>query len=223
MQCPNCESIIPDNSNFCGACGANLSSPPTQPENKKFTFFKGPTDGGKGYAAVMTALMVFPATLCIALDLIFHKNDGWCTYVVGALIVTWIVSVFPVLRLTPAPVTALICLFSVLSYVAYIIGKTGQIYWFYKVGLPLFILAALFISIDAALLGAGKLKGLHALSLVSVEIAVYLIAIEATVDTLLFNMVTIRWSAIAACFFISAVALFEAFQYVIKLMKKNKR
>ena len=109
-----------------------------------------------------------------------------------------------------------------LSYVAYIIGKTGQIFWFYKVGLPLFILAAVFISIDAALLGAGKLKGLHALSLVSIEIAVYLIAIEATVDMLLFNMVTIRWSAIVACFFISAVALFEAFQYVIKLMKKNK-
>lgn len=223
MQCPNCNSIIPDNSKFCGNCGSNLASPPVQPANKKPAFFKGPTDGGKGYAAVMTALMVFPATLCIALDLVFHKNDGWCTYVVGALIVAWIVSVFPVLRITPAPVTALICLFSVLSYVAYIIGKTGHIFWFYKVGLPLFILAAIFISVDAALLGAGKLKGLHALSLVSVEIAVYLIAIEATVDMLLFNMVTIRWSAIVACFFISAVALFEAFQYVIKLMKKNKR
>lgn len=221
MQCPNCNHTNPDNSNFCSGCGANLTSAPST-TNKKFTFFKGPTDGGKGYAAVMTALMVFPATLCIALDLVFHKNDGWCTYVVGALIVAWIVSVFPALRLTPAPVTALICLFSVLAYVAYIIGKAGQIFWFYKVGLPLFILAAVFISVDAALLGAGKLKGLHALSLVSIEIAVYLIAIEATVDMLLFNMVTIRWSAIVACFFISAVALFEAFQYVIKLMKKNK-
>lgn len=222
MQCPNCNSIIPDNSKFCGNCGADLASPPTKKENKSFAFFKGPTDGAKGYAAVMSALMVFPAALCIALDLVFHKNDGWCTYVVGALIVTWIVSVFPALRITPAPVTALICLFSVLSYVAYIIGKTGQIFWFYKVGLPLFILAALFISIDAALIGSGKLKGLHLLSVVSVEIAVYLIAIEATVDMLLFNMVTIRWSAIVSCFFISAVALFEAFQYVIRLMKKNK-
>lgn len=221
MQCPNCNHTNPDNSNFCSGCGANLTSAP-QTANKKFTFFKGPTDGGKGYAAVMTALMVFPATLCIALDLVFHKNDGWCTYVVGALIVAWIVSVFPALRVTPAPVTALICLFSVLSYVAYIIGKTGEIYWFYKVGLPLFILAAVFISVDAALIGAGKLKGLHTLSLVSVEIAVYLVAIEATVDMLLYNMITIRWSAIVACFFISAVAFFEAFQYVIKLIKKNK-
>lgn len=222
MQCPKCRSMIPDGSKFCNSCGADLTGS-SKPQNKKFVFFKGPSDGGKGYAAVMTALMVFPATLCVALDLVFHKNDGWCTYVVGALIVAWIVSVFPALRITPAPITALICLFSVLSYVAYIIGKTSQFYWFYKVGLPLFILAAIFISIDATLIGAGKCKGLHMLSLLSIEVAVYLVAIEATVDMLLFNEIAIRWSAISACFFISAVALFEAFHYVFKLMKKNKK
>ncbi len=222
MQCPNCGRIIPDNSYFCNGCGANLSSVQPQPSAKKSSFFKGPTNGAKSYAAIMTALMVFPATLCVALDLIFDKNNGWCTYVVGALIVAWIVSVFPALRITPAPLTALICLFSILAYLAYIIGRTGEITWFYKVGLPLFILAAIFISIDAALLGAGKLKGLHALSIVSLEIAAYLVAIEATVDSLLFNMITIRWSAILACFFISAVALFEAIQYAIKLSKNKK-
>lgn len=158
MQCPKCNNTIPDNSKFCNSCGANLTASPT-PKNKKFQFFKGPSDGGKGYAAIMTALMVFPATLCVAIDLVFHKNDGWCTYVVGAIIVAWIVSVFPALRITPAPITALICMFSALSYVAYIIGKTGQIHWFYKVGLPLFILATIFISVDATLIGAGKFKG----------------------------------------------------------------
>ena len=222
MQCPKCNAVNSDNAKFCNNCGASLTASPA-PQNKKLQFFKGPSDGGKGYAAIMTALMVFPATLCVAIDLVFHKNDGWCTYVVGAIIVAWIVSVFPALRITPAPITALICMFSVLSYMAYIIGKAGEIHWFYKVGLPLFILAAVFISVDATLIGAGKFKGLHMLSLVSVEIAVYLVAIEATVDMLLFNEITIRWSAIVACFFISAVALFEAFQYVLKLMKKNKK
>lgn len=222
MQCPNCNNTIPDNSKFCNSCGASLGSS-SKPHNKKLAFFKGPSDSGKGYAAVMTALMVFPATLSVAIDLVFHRNDGWCTYVVGALIVAWIVSVFPALRITPAPITALISLFSVLLYAAYIIGKSSQLYWLYKVGLPLFILAAVFISIDATLLGAGKCKGLHMLSVISVETAIFLVAIEATVDMLMFNEITIRWSAIVSCFFISAVALFEAFQYVMKLFKKNKK
>ena len=222
MQCPKCNTVNPDNAKSCNSCGASLTASP-KPKNKSLTFFKGPTDGGKGYAAVMTALMVFPSTLCVAIDLVFHKNDGWCTYVVGAIIVAWIVSVFPALRITPAPITALICLFSVLSYVAYIIGRVGEIQWFYKVGLPLFILAAIFISVDATLIGAGKFKGLHMLSLISVEIAIFLVAIEATADMLVFNEITIRWSAIVACFFISAVALFEAIHYVLKLMKKNKK
>ncbi len=219
MICPNCGRNIPDDSSFCSGCGTNLAAPDAG--NKKLQFFKGPTDKGKGYAAIMTALMVFPATFCIAVDLIFTRSNGWCGYVVGALIVTWILSVFPVLRITPVPVTALIGLFSVLSYLAYIIGQTGHITWYYKVGIPLFVLGAIFISVDSALFGADKLKGLHALSLISLEIAVYLIAIEITVDNLLFNMVTIRWSAILACFFVSAVALIEAVNYVIKLYKKK--
>ncbi len=219
MICPKCGRNISDDSSFCSGCGSNLTDPKSGKKN--FGFLKGPSDKAKGYAAIMTALMVFPATFCVALDLIFTRSNGWCGYVVGALIVAWVLSVFPVLRVTPAPVTALICLFSLLSYLAYIIGQTGHITWYYKVGIPLFVLGAIFISVDSALFGAGKLKGLHALSVVCLEAAVYLIAIEITVDNLLFNMVTIRWSAIWACFFVSAVALIEAVNYVIKLAKKK--
>lgn len=222
MICPYCKKYIPDSSKFCPECGSVIS-PDAKPATKKqMSFFKGPTDSGKGYAAIATALMVFPAMLSIAIDFVFRHNDGWSAYVVGALIVAWICSVFPALRITPAPVTALISMFSILAYVGFIISKTARFEWIYKVGLPLFILAALFISIDSALLGSGKVKGLHFLSILSVELAVYLIAIEATVDTMLFNMITLRWSVIVACFFISAVALFEAIQYALKLLKNRK-
>ncbi len=219
MICPNCGKVVPDNSSFCSGCGANLAAPSSSGEKKKF--FKGPSNKSKGYAAIMTALMVFPATFCIAIDLIFTRHNGWCGYVVGALVVAWVLSVFPVLRVTPAPVTAMICLFTSLSYLAYIIGQTGHATWYYKVGVPLFVLGAIFISVDSALFGAGKLKGLHVLSVILIEMAVYLVAIEITVDNLLFDMVTIRWSAILACFFVSAVALTEAVSYVIRLSKKK--
>lgn len=220
MLCPYCKKEIPDASKFCPNCGSVIVV--EEAPKKKRSIVKGPSDGGKGFAAIATALMVFPATLSVAIDLVFHRSDGWSAYVVGALIVAWICSVFPALRITPAPVSALIAMFSILAYISFIISKNAQLVWLYKVGLPLFILAAIFISVDAALLSSGKVKGLHFLSVLSVEIAVYLVAIEATVDTLLFNMVTLRWSIIVACFFISAVALFEAVQYALKLLKNRK-
>jgi hypothetical protein len=219
MLCPYCKNEIPDSSKFCPDCGSVIVVEKTP---KKKTRIKGPSDFGKGFSAIATALMVFPATLSVAIDLVFHSNDGWSAYVVGALIVAWLCSVFPALRITPAPVSALIAMFSVLAYISFIISKNAQLVWLYKVGLPLFILAAIFIAVDSALLSSGKVKGLHFLSVLSVEVAVYLLAIEATVDTLLYNMITLRWSIIVACIFISAVALFEAVQYSLKLLKNRK-
>lgn len=220
MLCPYCKQKILDSSKFCPECGSVIVIEAETP--KKKPRIKGPSAFGKGFSAIATALMVFPATLSVAIDLVFHHSDGWSAYVVGALIVAWLCSVFPALRITPAPVSALIAMFSVLAYISFIISKNAQLTWLYKVGLPLFILAAIFIAADAAMLSSGKIKGLHFLSVLSVEIAIFFVAIEATVDTLLFNMITLRWSIIVACFFISAVALFEAIQYSLKLLKNRK-
>ena len=223
MFCPHCNQAIPDGSKFCSCCGGVIPYTATPAETNKFKFFKGPTDGGKSYAAIMTALMVLPATLSIALDMIFHHSDGWSSYVVATLIAGWVVIVFPALRITPAPVTALICLFSLLAYIAFLVGKSDQATWFYQVGLPLFIVAAIFISVDSALLGAGKVKGLHFMSLLSIEVSLFFIASEIAIDAYKFGMIELGWSAVIACFCISAVALYEAISYSVNIKKKKRK
>ena len=221
MFCPNCNQYIPDNSNFCNLCGSNLSGQPSA--GKKLKFFKGPTDGGKSFAAIMTALMIFPATLSIALDMIIHIHDGWSTYVVATLITAWVIIVFPVLRITPAPVTALICLFSLFAYIAFIIGRKVEGAWFNEIILPLYAMAAIFISADSALIGAGKVKGLHFMSLLSVEAAIFFIVSEMIIDNFKFGEITLGWSAIIGCFCISAVALYEAINYSVNIAKKRRK
>lgn len=217
---------------FCTKCGTQLTEDgkcpncdtvPAEPvkteegDGKKYRKIGGIDKQTKNYAALLTAFLVFPSSLSIAIDLSFHRYDFWFGYVVGALIVVWICAVLPVLNITPAPVTALICFASIMGYVSYIVYKTGHIEWLFQRALPLVILFALFVAIDAMLL-AKKVEWMKVMGCISFEMGVYLIAIEATYTRALTNL---HWSPILACGFISVAAVFLAFSYVKTNGKKK--
>ena len=214
MFCSKCGREIPEGG-VCPVCSPAAASAPVAPAAKKKNV--GITDSAKKYAALLTAAMVFPATISTAIDLSFHRYDFWFGYVVGALIVAWVCAVLPVLKITPAPVTAVICFTSIMGYTFFIIQKTGHLEWLYQRALPLFILFALFVAADAAAIGSKKVNGLGLASMVSFEIGVYLIAIEAFATKSLENL---HWSPIFACGFISVAAVFLAFGYIGKINKK---
>ena len=229
MNCYKGGATIPEGNAFCGNCGAAapiVPSPDETPEpengggNGRGRFLKSPGKKAKSYAAIATALMVFPASICGVIDLLFHANDGWSLYVIGGLLVAWMVSVFPVLSITPAPVTALLSFFSIMTYVLLLVGKEGFTERFFQVGLPLMVLMAIFVAVDSALASAGKLKGLHMISVVSLETVIYMVVAEIAFDLQKRGVIDLRWSLIVACFFISAIAIAEAVSYVWKINKK---
>ncbi len=228
MYCQNCGKQLPDGVTVCPDCTANEAPqveaiPVNQqaaPQPEKKPLFKTPGKMSKSYAAIFTALLVFPSTICIAIDVAFDRYDYWFGYVVGALFVTWVISVLPVLRVTPPVVTALICFGSVTGYVYYILSKTDWFDWLPEFILPMFVLTAAFIAIDSALIGSKKIRGLHVLSLIALECAIYLIAWEVIIDNLRFGSIDLGWSLILSCGFISVVAVLEAFSYVGKINKK---
>lgn len=219
MYCSKCGRQLPDGTVNCPNCDPIVVNPEPQAQQKA-PLFKAPGKGSKSYAALFTALLVFPATICTAIDLAFDRYDYWFGYVVGALLVTWVIAVLPVLRITPPFVTALICFGAIVSYVFYIVHKTGHFMWLSKFALPMFILTAAFIAMDVALIGAKRIKGLHILSLLSVEGAAYLVCLEATLDNWINGVVDLKWSLILACGFISVVAVLEAFSYIGRINKK---
>lgn len=215
MFCPKCGAQHPDGSVVCTQCGAELP----RAEGKQ-RIFNAPSKGSKSYAALFTAFLVFPASICTAIDLVFHRHDYWFGYVVGALIVAWVIFVLPALKITPSFVTGLICFGTILCYIAYIAGKTGHVDWLSKVALPMIILIAAFISMDVALIGGKRVKGLHIFSLLSAQTVAYLICLEATLDNLKMGEIELGWSLIIACGFISVIAVMEAFSYVGRINKK---
>ena len=82
------------------------------------------------------------------------------------------------------------------------------------------ILTAAFISLDVALIGSKKVKGLHVLSMLALECALYLVSWEVIVDNMKYGTIDLGWSLILSCGFISVVAVFEAFSYVGRINKK---
>lgn len=217
MYCSKCGRQLPDGTVNCPDCDPIVIN--SQPQTKE-PFFKPAGKGSKSYAALFTALLVFPATICTAIDLAFDKYDYWFGYVVGALIVTWVIAVLPVLKITPPFVTAFICFGSIVGYTLYIAYKSGHFEWLSGFILPMFILTAAFIAADVSLIGSKRIKGLHIFSLLSLECAIYLVCLEATLDNAFNGVVDLKWSLILACGFVSVVAVLEAFSYIGRINKK---
>ncbi len=222
MYCSNCGKQLPDGVTVCSDCNPapQVQAEKVESVKEKTPVFKMPSKGSRSYAALFTALLVFPATICTAIDLAFDKYDYWFGYVVGAIIVTWVLAVLPVLKITSPFVTALICFGAIVGYTFFIAGKTGHFEWLSQFALPMFILTAAFIAMDVALIGAKRIKGLHVLSLLSGQAAIYLVALEATIDNLINGAIDLKWSLILACGFISIIAVLEAFSYIGRINKK---
>lgn len=212
MYCSNCGTKCDENGN-CPNCGV----PHVEAEKVNKKEKKGLSKGSRSYAALLTALLVFPATVSVAIDLSFSKYDYWCGYVVGALLVFWVCAVLPALKITPAPITALICFTSIVGYVFFVCRKLGWFEWLFQKALPLFILFALFVAIDVALFGGKKVPGLTGGAIVMGEIAAYLIAIELVCRD---RPINFHLLPIFACGFISVAAVLIAFQYIGKINKK---
>lgn len=219
MYCSKCGKQLPDGVTACPDCDPVVEQVYPKPESKQH-IFKMPGKGSKSYAALVTAFMVFPASICIAIDLAFDKYDYWFGYVVGALIVSWVVSVLPVLKVTPPAVTALICFGAIIGYAYYIMSKTDMFDWLPQFVLPMFILAAAFVAMDIALIGGRRIKGLHIFSMLSLQSAAFLVCWEIAWDNFRRGEIELQWSLILACGFISVIAVLEAFNYVFKINKK---
>ena len=221
MYCSKCGRQLPDGTVNCPDCDPIVvnTQPQTQTQTKE-PFFRPAGKGSKSYAALFTALLVFPATICTAIDLAFDRYDYWFGYVVGALIVTWVIAVLPVLKITSPAVTALICFGTIIGYTYFIMSKTEFFNWLPKFLLPIYILTAAFIALDVALIGGKKITGLRTISLLSLECALYLIGWEVVYDNAKFGSIDLGWSLILACGFISVVAVLEAFSYIGRINKK---
>lgn len=223
MYCSECGKQLPEGVTVCPDCSA--SAAPVQSQPQKVATKKTPGNGAKGYAAIISAFMVFPAMLCVVINLL-HGGDFWAGYVLGALACAWVILVLPALRITPPAVTGIIC-FATLGAYFYYLTKSSD--WFMRIFgeklfycfIPLGLLLCIFIAVDVALAGTGKVNGYHLCSLGLGECALFFVVMEIVRDIWKRGVVELRWSLVLMCFFISGVAIIEAMSYISTLSKKK--
>ena len=193
-------------------------------ESVKEKFLKAPTKSGKSYAVIFTALTLLPAIFVLMIDYVANLAIDWpaTKFVVGALIVVWICSVLPVLRITPAPVTAIICFASVTMYAMYVIKEiNGSMEWFTVFALPLIMILAVFIGLDSAL-AANKVATALMPGIVAGEAAIYSFVFGVLWSHYYDDAVYMpRISVVFACGFLMLAVILAATGYV-KMINSKK-
>ncbi|MBR0121530.1 MAG: zinc-ribbon domain-containing protein [Clostridia bacterium] len=243
MFCKKCGAAISDGDAFCPKCGTRVEKEETvtpvsyNESNREHTeeqtapakeikekFLTAPTKSGKSYAVIFTALTLIPAIFVLMIDYVANLAVDWpaTKYVVGALVVIWICSVLPVVRITPAPVTAIICFASVTLYDMFVIKEiNGSMEWFTVFALPLIMILAVFIGLDSAL-AANKIATSLMPGIVATEAAVYSFIFGILWSHYYDDAVYMpRISVVFACGFLMLSVILAAMGYV-KMINRKK-
>ena len=186
--------------------------------------FNSPDKSGKSSAAIFSVLCLIPAIVTLTIDYIWNYKIDWkpTGYIVGALIVLWICCVLPAIKITPAPVTALICFMSLALYLMFIVKQvSGSMLWFAAFALPAIAVLAVFIGADSAIIHSTKISSFGICSLISAEAAIYSIVWGILWDNYHHGgIIRLRFSVILASVFLIFALIFAAAAYVGKIHKK---
>lgn len=246
MFCQHCGSQIDDNSVICPACNAQLSSSiGTSPApEKKAPVYKEPEKEngkvenakGKGYAAVVSALLAFPTLICLVADYLgppefirnFFPNHEWAqsgiitwsAYLVGIAMCMWMMIVLPAIKPKRPAITVCICMVVIsvyLLFLAYINHSAG---WYVDYVMPVCLMLTVSSAILSILMAYKVIPMNHLASAIIVQGALLGVGIEILFDMQKRQAIELRWSIILAVAAISAVGIYEAVSYAVRINKK---
>ena len=141
MYCVECGVKLSDTEKSCPLCGTKVYRPDLiweeeeillypkdeYPEKRRRSFFS---------QALLTAAVLLPILIVLFCDLRYNQKISWSGYVVGALLLGYVLAILPSWFKKPNPVIFVPCGFAAAAlYLLYINGVTGG-NWFLPFALP---------------------------------------------------------------------------------------
>lgn len=250
MFCRNCGSQLEDGTVICPVCNTQLEAsmgsgasvnrtaaePPKTDIPKEKTNNKNENPKGKGYAAIVSALLAFPTLVCLVADYLgppewirnfFPNNEWsqhgiitWSAYLLGIVMCIWMMIVLPAMKPKRPALTVGICMVVLslyLVFLAYINNKAG---WYVDYVLPICLMLTVTSAIMSILLAYKVIPPGHIASAVIIQGALLSVGIEILFDMQRRQAIELRWSLILAVAAICTVGIYEAVSYAVRINKK---
>lgn len=156
MYCINCGVKLSPTERCCPLCHTTVYHPDLPQQEAKPTYpkrsYPAPQAHSLGFPIFLTALLLIPLCIVLLCDLRFNRAVTWSGYVVGALLVGYVLLVLPLWFKKPNPVVFLPCGFAAAGlYLLYIDLVTGG-GWFLSFAFPVTGFFCLLVTAAAALL-----------------------------------------------------------------------
>ncbi len=247
MFCQHCGSQIENTAVICPVCNAQLSSSmgtSPQPEPKKAPVYEAPVKEnkkvenakGKGYAAVVSALIAFPTLICLVADYLgppewirnFFPNHEWAqagivtwsAYILGIAMCAWMMIVLPAIKPKRPAITVCICMVVISLYLLFLSYINHSAGWYVDYVMPVCLMLTVSSAIMSILMAYKIIPMNHIASAITVQGALLCLGIEILFDMQRRGQIELRWSIILAVAAISAVGIYEAVSYAIRINKK---
>lgn len=140
MYCVNCGVRLADSEKKCPLCGVTVFHPDIErPEGERLyppEKYPAPQVNSRAAVIVLSTLFLMPAVITLLCDLQINGGVTWSGYVVGALIMSYVILVLPLWFREPNPVIFVPCGFAAVGlYLLYINLATGGD-WFLSFAFP---------------------------------------------------------------------------------------
>ncbi len=214
--CVNCGVALEKSQEQCPLCGLEVQNPrepydPSYPKPYSSRIANVQSRVERRYAAIIVSvLLLLACCVCVMADLVYAGEDGltWSVYPVGALLLLWVLILFPMCFAGVHPAAyVMLDACALLLYLYAINEMHPEVDWFLSLAVPQVLLYGLLGLIDVLLWRTSRIRGLEKPGVVVASLGVALMGLEIMLD--LFNDMEIHldwsWFVIIPCMAIALI------------------
>ena len=210
--CVNCGVRLGETERKCPLCGVQVINPVQPFQAGTPSLYPAPEGTGtaarridrRTIAFIVTCVLVLPALICVAVDLVYGGVLDWSLYVVGAAVMIWVFLALPLLHTRiesseRGPAAILIPdAVALMTYLWVIERLSAPDSWFVPLALPIAGTLCLLVIVNAILIDRRILRHLYALVGILLSVAILVVMIEIATELSMGETVHVTWSLFAA-------------------------